>query len=120
MKNNTRILFPGGGRDQKTRNPAVAIVYSTVDRMWLCGSEGKKGLRSHEHIPHKAPDEPFQDVHRYGKKRRTKESCGRNREDSRVFTGSLSSPHPRGRVQMPGDHSQGYRDGLDICLTKFK
>lgn len=73
--------------------------------------KAKKGLRSHEHIPHKAPDEPFQDVHRYGKKRRTKESCGRNREDSRIFTGSLSSPHPRGRVQMPGDHSQGYRDG---------
>lgn len=73
--------------------------------------KAKKGLRSHEHIPHKALDEPFQDVHRYGKKRRTKESCGRNREDSRIFTGSLSSPHPRGRVQMPGDHSQGYRDG---------
>lgn len=119
MKNNTRVLLPGGSRDQQTRNPAVAILYSTVDRMWLCGSAGKERPElARAHSPssgvmgtYKAPDEIFQDVNRYGKKRRSKESCGWNREDRRIFTGSLSSPHPGGRVQMRGDHGQGYRDG---------
>lgn len=104
MKDRTCALLSGGGQDLEARNPAMAILYRAVDWMWLCGSPGK-GLRLWVLWCHQDLQRTlwaFSSDVEVWKEEKIQGSCGQNKEDRRIFTGSVSSLCQGERMQMTG------------------